>query len=84
MHSRLFWLFICLAILAVQPAAAQLPSLPNTLYSTARLDHHDLALDDEDWRWLRHRSELKIGAVATESSPFNVSYNDNHYDNVND
>ncbi|WP_404942161.1 transporter substrate-binding domain-containing protein [Pseudomonas danubii] len=82
MHSRLFWLFICLAILAVQPAAAQLPSLPNTLYSTARLDHHDLALDDEDWRWLRHRSELKIGAVATESSPFNVSYNDNHYEGI--
>ncbi|MGE8399662.1 MAG: transporter substrate-binding domain-containing protein, partial [Burkholderiales bacterium] len=82
MHSRLFWLFICLAILSAQPAAAQPPTLPNTLYSTVRLDHHDLALEDEDWRWLRHKSELKIGAVTTEPPPFNVSYNDNHYEGI--
>ncbi|MGE8451573.1 MAG: transporter substrate-binding domain-containing protein [Pseudomonadales bacterium] len=82
MHSRLFWLFICLAILNAQPAAAQPPTLPNTLYSTVRLDHHDLALEDEDWRWLRHKSELKIGAVTTEPPPFNVSYNDNHYEGI--
>nr|WP_233789323.1 transporter substrate-binding domain-containing protein [Pseudomonas protegens] len=82
MHSRFIWLFFCLALTAVQPAAAEPPTLPNTLHSTVHLDHHDLALEDEDWHWLRHKSELKIGAVATESAPFNVSYNDNYYEGI--
>ncbi|NBF06151.1 transporter substrate-binding domain-containing protein [Pseudomonas sp. Fl5BN2] len=82
MHSRLIWLFICLAIMGAQPAKAQTLTMPDTLYSMVRLDHHDLALKDEDWSWLRHKSELKIGAVATESPPFNVSYNDSHYEGI--
>ena len=80
MHSRLFSLFICLAIIGPQPALAQV--LPHTLYSTARLDHHELALEDEDWHWLRHKLELKIGAVAQESAPFSVSYNDGRYEGI--
>lgn len=80
MHSRLFPLFICLAIIGTQSAAAQI--LPSTLYSTARLDHHELALEDEDWHWLRHKLELKIGAVAQESAPFSVSYNDGRYEGI--
>ncbi|RBJ78784.1 response regulator [Pseudomonas sp. MWU12-2534b] len=82
MHSRFIWLFVCLALTAVQPAAAEPPTLPNTLHSRAHLDHHHLALEEEDWHWLRHKSALTIGAVATESAPFNVSYDDHHYEGI--
>ncbi|MDP9529869.1 transporter substrate-binding domain-containing protein [Pseudomonas protegens] len=82
MHSRFIWLFVCLALTAVQSAAAEPPTLPNTLHSRVHLDHHHLALEDEDWHWLRHKSALKIGAVATESAPFNVSYDDQHYEGI--
>ncbi|MGC5701950.1 transporter substrate-binding domain-containing protein [Pseudomonas sp. NFXW11] len=82
MHPRLFWLFICLATLAAPPAAAHSAQFPNTLYSTVNVDHHDLSLDEQDWQWLRHKSELRIGAVATEEPPFNVNYNDSHYEGI--
>ncbi|MFK3645676.1 transporter substrate-binding domain-containing protein [Pseudomonas protegens] len=82
MHSRLMWLFIYLLINGAQPLAAQPLNLPNTLYSKVQLDHHNLTIAEEDWYWLRQKSELKIGAVATESPPFNIRYNDSHYEGI--
>ncbi|WP_306405758.1 response regulator [Pseudomonas protegens] len=82
MPLRLIWLFICSLTIAAQTAAAQAPLMPNTLYSPVRLDHHDLILEQEDWHWLRHKSELKIGVVAEESPPFNVDYNDSRYEGI--
>ncbi|WP_225926543.1 transporter substrate-binding domain-containing protein [Pseudomonas sessilinigenes] len=67
--------------MGAQLAMAQV--LPTTLYSTARLDPHELMLEEEDWRWLRSKQELKIGAIAAESPPFSVSYNDNRYEGLN-
>ncbi|MFJ2455929.1 transporter substrate-binding domain-containing protein [Pseudomonas protegens] len=82
MCSRLIWLLICLATIAAQSAVAQAPILSKTLYSAVRLDNHDLVLEQEDWHWLRHKSELKIGAIAEESPPFSVNYNDSHYEGI--
>ena len=82
MPLRLIWLLICWVSIAPQTAAAQAPLLPNTLYSAVRLDHRELVLEQEDWQWLRHKSELKIGVVVQESPPFNVDYNDSHYEGI--
>lgn len=82
MHLRLIWLFICLAITGAQLAAADTPSQPKTLYSPLLLDQQDLAIEDKDWRWLRHKSELKIAVAATGTAPLYVSYHDSNYEGI--
>lgn len=83
MHPRLICLLFCLVITCTQLTAVQASHHSSNLYSTAHIDHHDLTLTNEDWAWLRRKSELHMGLVATDSPPFNISYDNSQYEGIN-
>ncbi|WP_323055822.1 transporter substrate-binding domain-containing protein [Pseudomonas sp. DCB_AW] len=41
-----------------------------------------MAISIEDWHWLRHKAELKVGVSATEAAPFSVNAQDNLYEGI--
>lgn len=82
MHLRSFCLSIGLLLSSVPLLAATLPLAPQVLSSQLRIDRHDMAITTEDWHWLRHKAELKVGVYATECAPFSVYAQDNLYEGI--
>lgn len=82
MHVRTFCLTICLLLSSLPLLAATLPLAPQVLSSQLRIDRHDMAISTEDWHWLRHKGELKVGVSATETAPFSVNAQDNRYEGI--
>nr|BAD20690.1 probable two-component sensor [Pseudomonas sp. BS] len=80
MYLRSFCLFLCL--LVGSTAAASLPLAPQTLFSQLRIDRHDMAITSDDWHWLRHKAELRVGVSLSESAPFAVQANDSLYEGI--
>ncbi|MGY1449351.1 transporter substrate-binding domain-containing protein [Pseudomonas chlororaphis] len=82
MHLRIFCLSIGLLLSCAPLLAAALPVTPRTLSSQLHIDHRDMAISTEDWQWLRHKAELKVGVSATESAPFSVDAQDSLYEGI--
>lgn len=82
MYLRSFCLSIGLLLSSLPVLAATMPLAPQVLSSQLRIDRHDMAISTEDWHWLRHKAELKVGVYATESAPFSVYAQDNLYEGI--
>ncbi|WP_152224306.1 transporter substrate-binding domain-containing protein [Pseudomonas sp. SCB32] len=82
MYLRSFCLSIGLLLSSAPVMAASLPVAPKALSSQLHIAHHDMAISTEDWHWLRHKAELKVGVSATESAPFSVNAQDNLYEGI--
>ncbi|AIL61825.1 transporter substrate-binding domain-containing protein [Pseudomonas alkylphenolica] len=82
MYLRSFCLSICLLLTSTQTVAASLPLAPQVLSSQLRVDRHDIAISTEDWHWLRHKAELRVGVSPNESAPFSVNAEDNQYEGI--
>jgi len=80
MYLRSFCLSLCL--LVGSTAAAPLPLAPQTLFSQLRIDRHDMAISSDDWYWLRHKAELRVGVSLSESAPFSVHADDDQYEGI--
>ncbi|MFV3336572.1 response regulator [Pseudomonas sp. NY15349] len=70
-------IFSCLPVLA-----ASLPLASRTLSSQLHIDPHDMAISTEDWQWLRHKGELRVGVLDTEPAPFSVDAQDDLYEGI--
>ncbi|MDD2047808.1 transporter substrate-binding domain-containing protein [Pseudomonas putida] len=82
MYLRSLCLFICLLCSSAAVVAASLPLVPQVLSSQLRIDRHDIEISTEDWHWLRHKAELRVGVSASESAPFSVNAEDNQYEGI--
>jgi two-component system sensor histidine kinase EvgS len=82
MLLRSLCLSIGLLLSSAPLLAASLPLAPQVLASQLRIDRHDMAISTEDWHWLRHKAELKVGVSATEAAPFSVNAQDNLYEGI--
>ncbi|MBF8757413.1 transporter substrate-binding domain-containing protein [Pseudomonas guariconensis] len=82
MHLRTFCLSIGLLLSCAPVLATPLPVSPQVLSSQLRIGHQDMAISTEDWQWLRHKAELKVGVSATESAPFSVEAQDSLYEGI--
>ncbi|MBK5436001.1 transporter substrate-binding domain-containing protein [Pseudomonas sp. TH32] len=52
------------------------------LASELHVDHHEMEASPEDWLWLRHKSELKVGVSPSESAPFSIKTAENQYEGI--
>ncbi|MCO7580379.1 MULTISPECIES: transporter substrate-binding domain-containing protein [Pseudomonas chlororaphis group] len=77
MLLRALGLLTSLALLCNLPLAESSPLAPQVLFSQLNINHHDLSVSPEDWQWLRHKAELRVGVSVTESAPFSV-HNEDH------
>lgn len=82
MHLRTFCLSIGVLLSCAPVLATPLPVDPQVLSSQLRIGHQDMAISTEDWQWLRHKAELKVGVSATESAPFSVEAQDSLYEGI--
>ncbi|WP_442114325.1 transporter substrate-binding domain-containing protein [Pseudomonas sp. NUPR-001] len=82
MYLRIFCLTFSLLLGHAPVVSASQPLVPQVLSSQLRVDRHDMAISAEDWHWLRHKAELKLGVAATESAPFSVKVQDNLYEGI--
>ncbi|WP_043229741.1 transporter substrate-binding domain-containing protein [Pseudomonas sp. CF161] len=82
MYLRSFWLSLCLLSISASVAAASPALVPKALSSQLRIDRHDMAISPDDWRWLRHKAELKVGVSPSESPPFSVNAQGNQYEGI--
>jgi|GEM_PF-3698575 len=73
MLLRSFCLFFGLIFCCTSVGAASLPLTPQVLSSQLRIDRHEMTISTEDWHWLRHKGELRVGVSAGESAPFSVT-----------
>ncbi|WLH55557.1 transporter substrate-binding domain-containing protein [Pseudomonas sp. FP2294] len=82
MYLRPFCLSIGLFLGGAPVMATSLPPAPQVLSSQLRIDRPDLAVSSEDWHWLRHKAELKVGVSAAASAPFSINAQDNLYEGI--
>nr|WP_240047882.1 transporter substrate-binding domain-containing protein [Pseudomonas sp. JV241A] len=82
MYLRLFFLSVGLFLGCTPVMATSLPPAPQVLSSQLRIDRPDMAVSSEDWQWLRHKSELKVGVSASASAPFSINAQDNLYEGI--
>ncbi|MCK3863872.1 transporter substrate-binding domain-containing protein [Pseudomonas sp. B329] len=83
MYLRSFGLSLCVLLGCASVEAASLPLAPQVLSSQLRIDRHDMAsISADDWNWLRHKGELKVGVSFGESAPFSVNAEDNQYEGI--
>lgn len=82
MLLRYFWLPLCLSLISTHIGAVSLPLAPQVLSSQLRIDRHDIEISTEDWHWLRHKTELRVGISADESAPFSVNAEDHQYEGI--
>ncbi|CAI8882714.1 two-component system, NarL family, sensor histidine kinase EvgS [Pseudomonas sp. IT-232MI5] len=82
MYLRLLWLILC-TLSSNTLAQAALPSFaPHLLTSQTHIDRQDIGISTQDWRWLRHKAELKIGVSPDEPAPFSVNAESNQYEGI--
>lgn len=82
MYLRHFFLSVGLLFCCAAATAASLPLAPQVLSSQLRIDRHDMPISTDDWHWLRHKAELKVGVSASESPPFSVNAEDRQYEGI--
>lgn len=82
MYLRIFCLVIGLTFTCASVLATSLPSASRALSSHLQIDRHDMAITTEDWQWLRHKAELKVGVSQTETAPFTVNAQDSLYEGI--
>lgn len=82
MYLRIVCLSIGLMLSCASVLANSLPAVPRTLASRLQIDRHDMAISIEDWQWLRHKAELRVGVSQTESAPFSVNVQDSLYEGI--
>ncbi|MFZ0157317.1 transporter substrate-binding domain-containing protein, partial [Pseudomonas sp.] len=82
MYLRPIWLSICLIAFSASLHAAPLPLPLQVLSSQLHIDRHDIAISTDDWHWLRHKGEIRLGISPSESAPFAVNAEDNQYEGI--
>ena len=82
MYLRLFWLALCTLSFSSLTWAATLPLTPQALSSQLRIVRQDMGISTENWQWLRHKAELKVGISPDESAPFSVNAQSNQYEGI--
>ncbi|MHC2149039.1 transporter substrate-binding domain-containing protein [Pseudomonas sp. 210_17 TE3656] len=82
MYLRSFCLFICVLFNSAAAVAVSLPLAPQVLSSQLRIDRHDIEISTEDWHWLRHKAELRVGVSSSESAPYSVNAEDHQYEGI--
>lgn len=82
MNLRIICLSIGLMLSCASVLANSVHVTPRTLSSSLQIDRHDMAISTEDWQWLRHKAELRVGVSETESAPFSVNAQDNLYEGI--
>lgn len=82
MCLRLLWLALCTLLVSSLVEAATLPLTSKTLSSQLRIDHQEMVISKEDWYWLRHKTELRVGVLSDESAPFSVNIEGSQYEGI--
>src|SRR5690606_33544783 len=82
MYLRIVCLSIGLMLSCASVLATSLPTVPRTLASRLQIDRYDMAISIEDWHWLRHKAEFRVGVSQTESAPFSVNVQDSLYEGI--
>ncbi|POA89893.1 hybrid sensor histidine kinase/response regulator [Pseudomonas protegens] len=82
MYLRSLWLILCPLLITTPAVYAQIPLPYQALASKLHIDHHEMEASPEDWLWLRHKSELKVGVSASESAPFSIKTAENQYEGI--
>ena len=82
MYLRLFWLALCTLSWSAFAGAAVQPLAPQTLSSQLRIVRQDMGISTQDWHWLRHKAELRVGVSPDESAPFSVNDQSNQYEGI--
>ncbi|HHZ9057473.1 TPA: transporter substrate-binding domain-containing protein [Pseudomonas aeruginosa] len=83
MNLKILCLFAVSILCWELALAASYPPIPQELSSQLHIHHHDLAVSPEEWQWLRHKAELRVGVIATESAPFSVHQEAHLYEGIN-
>ncbi|MCF4991473.1 transporter substrate-binding domain-containing protein, partial [Pseudomonas gessardii] len=82
MYLRLLWLILC-TLSSSTLAQAALPTFaPHLLTSQTHIDRQGIGISTQDWHWLRHKAELRIGISPDESAPFSVNAESNQYEGI--
>ncbi|WP_240164862.1 transporter substrate-binding domain-containing protein [Pseudomonas lactis] len=58
------------------------PLPPQALSSQLRILRQDLGISTQDWHWLRHKAELRIGVSPDESAPFSINTEGKQYEGI--
>lgn len=82
MYLRILWLALCTFFLSSLAWAAMLPLAPQALSSQLNILRQDLGISPQDWHWLRHKAELRIGVSPDESAPFSVNTESHQYEGI--
>lgn len=82
MFLRLLWLVLCALLVSSLVEAAALPLASKTLSSQLRIGRQDMMISKEDWQWLRHKAELRVGVLSDESAPFSVNAESSQYEGI--
>ncbi|MDX9668009.1 transporter substrate-binding domain-containing protein [Pseudomonas sp. P5_152] len=82
MYLFLFFFSVSVLLDNAPAVAASLPLAPQVLSSQLRIDRQDMPIPAEDWHWLRHKVELKVGISPSESAPFSVNSQDHQYEGI--
>lgn len=82
MYLRPFCLSLFLLLGSAPVLAASITLASQVLSSQLRIDRHEMPISTDDWHWLRHKAELRVGVSSTESAPFSVNSEDNQYEGI--
>ncbi|MGL5999006.1 MAG: transporter substrate-binding domain-containing protein [Pseudomonas proteolytica] len=82
MSLRTFCLSLGLLLSSAPMLAAPSSLAPQVLSSQLRIDRQDMPISTEDWHWLRHKAELRVGISPSESAPFSVNSQDHQYEGI--
>nr|WP_271410274.1 transporter substrate-binding domain-containing protein [Pseudomonas sp. Q1-7] len=70
-------------LLAVAPELFAAPEPPARFLSSPMVvDHRDLSIAEEDWRWLREKRELVMGITVRDLEPLEINQHDGAYEGI--
>ncbi|MBK5414369.1 transporter substrate-binding domain-containing protein [Pseudomonas sp. TH31] len=77
------WL-IAFSLLSVMHTALAATEAPQSLLVLGRsnVDDYSVPLDDQDWRWLRAKGTLLLGASAPDYAPFEITGSSDDYEGL--
>jgi two-component system sensor histidine kinase EvgS len=55
---------------------------PYRMFSRSNVQELSVALDEEDWRWLRAKGVLRLGVSAPDSAPLDITAEDGYYEGL--
>ncbi|WP_347901151.1 transporter substrate-binding domain-containing protein [Pseudomonas purpurea] len=75
---------VTLTLLGLLWSMASLGAEPRALHLLGRstVDGYQATLSEDDWRWLREKGHVRLGASAPDYAPFELTVNDNDLEGI--